>query len=537
MECDSKHSRCHHNQTAVEIAPSQPTRILNISRIDDTVYDTIRVVLVPPKDPIRYAALSYCWGGPQANALTALNYESHSRSINISLLPRTIHHAVLVARALNLQYLWVDSMCIIQDSEQDKGVEIGRMDSIYSRAYVTILASCAVSSDQGFLHYRKSPLDLKTLPFGCENGQTGTVMLCKTERNRAQYPRPLEPVNDRAWTLQENFMSRRMLIFSTYQLFWVCGEDWGKDGGRLTRKEFFGQEISCRTLKDPKMWDWVQIIESYSLRGLGVPDDKLPALSSIANYFAKSFNDTYVAGMWESQLLSQLCWQGRGPFYDAGRHDPSHWSRPNKWRAPSWSFLSIDGPIHFLGPQLWKTLDLRMVRGCSIQSYETVPMFKEAPFGHLKSGSITVRGLLWRFEPRWQVLFDVPGFYLYEADDKLITAKQNTKKQKPYGRLWYDILETPEIGQSTTPVLVSTTYGTRIATDPVWCLPIYHNDSLRMSLSESGGSDVITNYYGPVLAELPNGMFHRIGIFGRLEDMNPARGKFDKAPRQDITIV
>jgi hypothetical protein len=78
-----------------------------------------------------------------------------------------------------------------------------------------------------------------------------------------------------------------MLIYSKYQLFWVYGKSWGKDGGKVTREDYFPNELSSRSLISSKILNWLFIIEEYSLRKLNNPLDKLPALSSTAGYFEK----------------------------------------------------------------------------------------------------------------------------------------------------------------------------------------------------------------------------------------------------------
>ncbi|KAH6648112.1 heterokaryon incompatibility protein-domain-containing protein, partial [Truncatella angustata] len=88
----------------------------------------------------RYVALSYCWGGPQEFATTKERLQTLEDGFKASQLPQTLQDAVTVTRSLGVRYLWVDSLCIIQDSEEDKSSELPMMASYYKNAYVTVCA-------------------------------------------------------------------------------------------------------------------------------------------------------------------------------------------------------------------------------------------------------------------------------------------------------------------------------------------------------------------------------------------------------------
>jgi hypothetical protein len=103
------------------------------------------------KEVAPYAALSYVWGGPQAFCTLQSNVASHSSQISLSTLPQTIQDAVFCAHKLGLKYLWVDSLCIIQDSTDDWEREIANMAQIYKNAFVTISAAKAKGCHEGFL--------------------------------------------------------------------------------------------------------------------------------------------------------------------------------------------------------------------------------------------------------------------------------------------------------------------------------------------------------------------------------------------------
>jgi len=105
---------------------------------------TVRLV-ISNQMAARYVALSHCWGGSSHCRTTKFSLEQHKNALKITDLPNTVQDAAFVVRKLGLRYLWVDSLCIIQDDEDDWLREAGRMVAVYEGAYLTIAAS--VSSD------------------------------------------------------------------------------------------------------------------------------------------------------------------------------------------------------------------------------------------------------------------------------------------------------------------------------------------------------------------------------------------------------
>ncbi|KAK3368563.1 heterokaryon incompatibility protein-domain-containing protein [Podospora didyma] len=146
-DCVSNHSMCD-----VEPNVHAPGRLLLLGHHQD---GSIKLVDTPkqPSSPLQYACLSYCWGTDAVGVLvtTAENIEQHSRGIPIEALPKTITDAVRVCRELQIPYLWVDSLCIIQGDKDDFAREGYQMDSIYSGSRLTIYAKAAASCKDGFL--------------------------------------------------------------------------------------------------------------------------------------------------------------------------------------------------------------------------------------------------------------------------------------------------------------------------------------------------------------------------------------------------
>ena len=145
----------------------------------------------------KYATLSYCWGGDQKVKLTMSNLASWQSKISFHNLPQTIKDAIIVTAELGLEYLWIDALCIIQDDDADKGVELARMGDIYSKAHFTLLASRSPTVQDGFLKPRYIPKERGyRLPYICNDGQIGSVVLWAGRDVGVA-----EPIHQRGWSL------------------------------------------------------------------------------------------------------------------------------------------------------------------------------------------------------------------------------------------------------------------------------------------------------------------------------------------------
>jgi hypothetical protein len=108
----------------------------------------------------RYAALSYCWGASLPLTTTTTNLQAHQSAIGFDMLPQTLQDAILIVRWMGIEYIWIDCLCILQDSRKDWEHEAARMAHVYSNAYLTIAASRAEHSGKGFLGLRTIPSPL-----------------------------------------------------------------------------------------------------------------------------------------------------------------------------------------------------------------------------------------------------------------------------------------------------------------------------------------------------------------------------------------
>lgn len=184
----------------------------------------------------QYIALSYVWGGPQKLRLTSSNKNKMAQPGSLAEnLPQTIEDSILVTESLDIQYIWVDSLCIIQDDDEDKAIQIGAMSQIYGFAYLTIIAASSPNVHGGLPGLRPGSRSLEqreliVLPES-KNGATGELLpglsLMTTLdplANPNEHFLERTPWNSRGWTMQERVLSRRVLVFMQEQVYWICRE-------------------------------------------------------------------------------------------------------------------------------------------------------------------------------------------------------------------------------------------------------------------------------------------------------------------------
>ena len=213
-DCDENHGRCHENYPAY-----CPTRLLDLVRF----WSSGDVVLVegvePPEGSIPYTTLSHCWGTPQSRPLitTLENLASRKERIHFDELPLTFQDAVTTTRKLKIPYLWIDSLCIIQDSPTDWAQEAGRMALVYAGSVCTLSALASHNSHGGFFRVTEKKTDFVFRYDLTLGPQRIRVFPC--EPNDWVLHGPLM---ERAWTLQERELSNRIVYFSRDELLWEC---------------------------------------------------------------------------------------------------------------------------------------------------------------------------------------------------------------------------------------------------------------------------------------------------------------------------
>jgi hypothetical protein len=411
-ECDAAHPQC---QMTISSSDGQvPSRLIEVG--SDTASGLRLREDVPTHS--KYATLSHCWGNHKPMELLHSNIERLKVCIPSSELPKTFQDAVEVTRKLDLQYLWIDSLCIIQDSEEDWLKESALMGRVYSNAELNITAAAAQDSRFGLFMQRNSLLlqpcrvEVEWRPL---NYQLSGPYICF---NYSLWEQEVTNslVNKRAWVFQERALSPRTLSFGGSQLFWECGEKKACEcfplglpdvtdrkalafnSKRLEPPSNVNQHLTDYEKKTKGLLVWCFVITEYSGKTLTYGTDKLIAISAIARRCHELMppNVEYLAGLWRDQIEGQLLW---GNASDIN-------TRQTKYRAPTWSWASVDGPVSMLFPKAW-TMSHILVRVLEAK----VDLVSSDPFGPVKGGHLKISCLLVKVdlvppEPILQQYFD-----------------------------------------------------------------------------------------------------------------------------------
>lgn len=125
-----------------------PTRLVDLSNYAN---NWIKIKTIAEVDKTsRYAALSYCWGKSNMFTITSATLADRQQGFSPSALPLSLQDALRVAQGVHIQYIWIDALCFLQDSEEDWLYESARMASIYKNPFITIVAANAPDSGDGF---------------------------------------------------------------------------------------------------------------------------------------------------------------------------------------------------------------------------------------------------------------------------------------------------------------------------------------------------------------------------------------------------
>ncbi|PMD49898.1 HET-domain-containing protein, partial [Hyaloscypha bicolor E] len=307
-----------------------PTRLVDVG----VSGKSSRVRLFQPEsglDPINYLTLSHRWGTQILFTLTTLNIREMTRQIPLQHLSKTFRDAIEITRRLGIRYLWIDSLCIIQDSPQDWRSESARMGDVYKFAYCNLSATQASGGSYDGLYVDRDPLTVKPLLLSAKACQA-TPALVKSQaycihRGFEEWTELTNAaLNKRAWVLQERIMSPRTLHFCRNQVIFECcmaqcSERWPRRSALLLGyNDYYHYPLKAAWARldahstPTTMKFWANIIKHYPTMDLSIGTDRLIALSGIARSVQSHLgNQEYVAGFWSDDLLSQLLWRCKVP--------------------------------------------------------------------------------------------------------------------------------------------------------------------------------------------------------------------------------
>ena len=335
QSCTTTHSRCRPRPCDTNF----PARLLEI---DGSEKHTLVRIIKTDKNPRagEYMTLSHCWGAAQFITLRKDNLAELGQGIQLERLPKTFQDAVAVTQWFKIRYLWIDSLCILQDSKEDWVKESATMRSVYSHSILNISATGAVDPSIGCFLDRQSD---NVRPFSALVSGAKIDYICFDDNFwRANISDA--PLSKRAWAFQERLLSPRILHFGATQMSWECMESAScetfpegvpKNIRRLPsviiKRDFFDHT------REFSIYMWNVLVTYYTNCAMTVPSDIYMAFAGVVEEIHSFTADEYFAGFWREALERQLLWE---------RESPATW-KPTGYRAPSWSWLSVNGAVHF----------------------------------------------------------------------------------------------------------------------------------------------------------------------------------------------
>ncbi|RGP66167.1 hypothetical protein FSPOR_6787 [Fusarium sporotrichioides] len=357
-----------------------PARLVKIILNAQGTPETIRIMQTNKvkfeSSHIQYATLSYCWGKKPLTKLLRSNFNTMTTSgMSVHNLPLTFRDAITATNRLGLEYIWIDALCIIQQDAEDWISQSVTMAKVYT--YSTITLAAAASSDaHGGLFRDREPTGINgtqvdlAWPFVELEGQFLIVPTDPWLKAVAK-----SPLLKRAWVFQERLLSRGTVYFAHDMLYWECGNLYASElypqggpwdlqyrykehnaserlppdvqaAGDSRFKHIYtdiltGQWDQTRTSTGQEMflWVWASVVAQYSAGKLTNETDRLIAIDGVAEQMTRIVpRRHYLNGLWGQEslphfLLWQISWPEETP--------------PSTKVAPSWSWASVNAPVHF----------------------------------------------------------------------------------------------------------------------------------------------------------------------------------------------
>jgi Heterokaryon incompatibility protein (HET) len=373
-DCLENHAQC---QWSRESETELPTRILDVGSLEE---EDPQVKLYETKaETGLYVALSHCWGESQMIKTEHSSFNARKNGIPWDRLPKSFQDAITFVRNLGIRYLWIDALCIIQDDKGDWERESAKMATIYASSILTIAATKSADSSGGCFStvpnrwrtYKISGFD----KYGSEFKIYARPEVSNWEKS------PL-PLYSRAWCFQERILSPRILHFEYNELKWECNTIITRESTLTTTSGHNEKALRLSQESDPHSMNdkWRKLVHEYVELDLTYESDRLPALSGLAKHIKKTYGrGRYLAGLWEDSLFEDLMWWIREEDVHATR-------RSKEWRAPSWSWASVEGRImHRIFPINSKH--------CTVIDVQVTAAGND-PTGTVASGNLVLSGTL-----------------------------------------------------------------------------------------------------------------------------------------------
>jgi hypothetical protein len=353
MVCIEGHPAC---QIPVESQAYMPTRVLDVGVVDDGNLDPSLRASIKLVESIgisgdrKYACLSHRWDSSGHTIITErATYENHINGIRYQNLDPAYQDTIHIMRRLRIRYLWIDSLCIIQDSPKDWEAESKTMATVYNKALFTLARHCDSNTSLRCISDDKYLVsDPNSFP----------AVYARPRRKHiwdttSTYDSPLL---NRGWVYQERLLSPRTVHFSEFEIFWECyqsfscqcGDDfmylqekWDRSNPKLHHAEALCLTDRTKTLDTATIRRrWREMVGEYSGLALTFLSDRLPAIEGCVQQIGEHLKDSYHFGLWEGDLVQDLAW--RVEKFNLG-------PRPSgQFPTPTWSWASAGARVSYV---------------------------------------------------------------------------------------------------------------------------------------------------------------------------------------------
>ena len=463
-KCLDNHGRCRTFSGSIK---HYPRRLLRVDMRESNLY--IRLCLTEEmRHQQPFLTLSHCWGKIKFVQLTRNTIQDFMDDTPIRLLPKTFRDAALIVNRLGYEYIWIDSLRILQDSVEDWKRELENMGEVFRNSVCTIAALGAEDSHGGCFFSRNvfslGPWQLPNCgkrslcAMHIYQGWMDMDPVIGPEPGRGSPP----PLHRRAWVLQERTLSPRTLYYGSQMIFWECVSAkasemqpqlfdlWGKnkmkeqgtmnslvrnvnDVSELGMKARFATLLSICKDSDYSLWSnhWWKIVAQYTGCQMTFDRDKWPAISGLAKQLMEQSGRKMIYGLWQDFLVDELNWRALQP------------GRKLRTEAPSWSWLAIDARVG----RPWKLTDDDSYESQRIATAFVSPTDLSTNISG-KEQSVTTCGPIlkfsWTKELRYQMCTgDLPLNYAFWCpdfvpDDGLSTYALQFGRHKPLRGLIFE---------------------------------------------------------------------------------------------------
>ncbi|KAJ6269589.1 hypothetical protein PSV08DRAFT_372007 [Bipolaris maydis] len=370
-------NECPHNHKICNTIPNArpPSRLLQINLAPAPEYGipTLQLFHTSPTEKYTYVAVSHCWSYTRPLKTTAANLTAHLASVPWGSLSPVFRDTVLLCICLGYDYIWIDSLCILQEDALDFAAEAPHMGQIYAQSALVIAAHGPELFFNRYGAKRIIPPPLQP------NIDPGTPVFARTI---PQHENLFNPAQDtasywgRAWCFQERLFAQRILHFGGdhEESYFECGEMVDCECQRGLREKIGGLQST---------WSHLKSLLPKALRAF---DDAVTSPPSNSSHLSKAISPrlgTYYAGLWSHNLLLGLQWEA----YDTCKS--SHHAK-GTYLAPSWSWASRSGGVvwyYYPGAiptsqthELAEVLDVQ----CELAT--------DDPFGPVKAAEMRIKG-------------------------------------------------------------------------------------------------------------------------------------------------